>query len=267
MRFKSGNANSPAAKTGSPAYTNRCSVKVRPSAGDEPFGRLAGDVALRSFLKFASLEEWITGDLAATIDLPKLPERLPKPLEDVDRERLVDDMPSETLAELRDRALILLLLSTGARISEVLRLDRRHWDLERLTVIGKGDRERVVNVTARARDAVDDYLASRTDPSPALFIGFQPATKTNVRTMRANRLTPRGARYICTQVAQSLGIPDFHPHRLRHTLGTLVQEQLGDARLTADTLGHAELGSVAGYTKITESRRQTVKDSIENAGL
>ena len=176
-------------------------------------------------------------------------------------------MPSETLAEQRDRALMLLLLSTGARISEMLRLNCGDWGLERLTVIGKGDKERVVNVTARARNAVDDYLAARTDPSRALFIGFQPAAKANAQTMRANRLTPRGARYICTQVARNLGIPDFHPHRLRHTLGTLVQEQLGDARLTAETLGHAGLGSVAGYTKITQSRRQAVKDSIEEAGL
>jgi site-specific recombinase XerD len=85
--------------------------------------------------------------------------------------------------------------------------------------------------------------------------------------MRANRLTPRGARYICTEISHHLGIADLHPHRLRHTLGTLVQEQLGDARLTAETLGHAGLGSVAGYTKIAEARRQAVKDSIERAGL
>jgi integrase/recombinase XerD len=68
-------------------------------------------------------------------------------------------------------------------------------------------------------------------------------------------------------VALRLGIAHFHPHRLRHTLGTLVQEQPGDARLTADTLGHAGLGSVAGYTKVTEARRRAVKDSIEQAGL
>jgi hypothetical protein len=50
-------------------------------------------------------------------------------------------------------------------------------------------------------------------------------------------------------------------------LGTLVEEELGAARLTAETLGHAGLGSVAGYTKITEACRQAVKDSIERGGL
>jgi len=63
------------------------------------------------------------------------------------------------------------------------------------------------------------------------------------------------------------GSRDLHPHRLRHTLGTLLQEQLGDARLTAETLGHAGLGSVAGYTKITAARRHAAKATIEDAGL
>jgi len=224
-------------------------------------------VALRSFLRFASLEEWTTRDFAAFIDLPRLPQRLPKPLEDADRERLVHDLPSETLPQKRDRALVLLLLSTGARISEILRLDRSDWALERLRVVGKGDKERVVNVTARARDAVDEYLAGRDDPSPALFIAFHPGARTDAQARRANRLTARGAGYLCTQIARTLGVTDLHPHRLRHTLGTLVQEELGDARLTADTLGHAGLGSVAGYTKITEARRQAVKEQIERAGL
>jgi integrase/recombinase XerD len=84
---------------------------------------------VRSFLKFASREEWTSRDLADTIDLPKQPERLPKPLEDADRERLVFDMPATTLDEKRDRALMLLLLSTGARISEILRLNRGDWGL------------------------------------------------------------------------------------------------------------------------------------------
>ena len=85
-------------------------------------------------------------------------------------------------------------------------------------------------------------------PPLRFFISFQPA----VRGKRENRLSDEGARYICHQLAKRLGIPPFHPHQLRHTLGTLLQETVGDARLTADTLGHVGLASVAGYTKITE---------------
>jgi integrase/recombinase XerD len=203
-------------------------------------------VAVRSFLRFAAREEWLPGDLGATIDVPKLPERLPKPIDDIDRDRLLEALPAGTPEELRDRALVLFLLSTGARISEVLRLDRDDWNPRRQTVVGKGDRERVVTVTERARRAVEAYLADRDDPSPALFVSYQAAT----RGRRENRLTAAGARHVCRELALRPGIPAFRPHQLRHTLGTMLQEAMGDARLTAETLGHRGLASVSGYTKI-----------------
>ena len=220
-------------------------------------------VSLRSFLRFSAREEWLPGDLGTTIDLPRLPERLPKPLEADDRDRLLRALPAGTVAEKRDRALIGFLLSTGCRISEALALDRTDWRRDRVTVRGKGDRERVVMVTARAHEAMQGYLAARADPSPALFVSFQPAS----RGSQDNRLTANGARHICRQVARELEISPFHPHQLRHTLGTLLQEAVGDARLTAETLGHRGLGSVAGYTKITDRRRREAYAVMERAGL
>jgi integrase/recombinase XerD len=220
-------------------------------------------VSLRSFLRFSAREEWLPGDLGTTIDLPTLPERLPKPLEADDRDRLLRALPAGTVAEKRDRALIGFLLSTGCRISEALALDRTAWRRDRVTVRGKGDRERVVMVTARAHDAMQDYLAARADPSPALFVSFQPAS----RGTRDNRLTANGARHICRRVARELAISPFHPHQLRHTLGTLLQETIGDARLTAETLGHRGLGSVAGYTKITDRQRRAAYEAMEGRGL
>ena len=104
-------------------------------------------IALRTFLRFCRREEWLHQDLASGIDLPRLPERLPKPLEDAARERLVASLTASSLPEKRDRALLLLLLSTGARISELLRLDRADWARERLVLRGKGDRERPALVT------------------------------------------------------------------------------------------------------------------------
>ena len=86
-------------------------------------------------------------------------------------------------------------------------------------MLGKGDRERVVQVTEKARAAVEDYLTAREDHCPALFIGFQPASK----AASSNRLTTAGAQHVSRHLAQQLGIPAFHPHQLRHTLGTLLQ--------------------------------------------
>ena len=124
----------------------------------------------------------------------------------------------------------MFLLSTGARIDEALRLDRDDWQPARMRVIGKGDRERTVTVTEKARQAIEDYLQARTDPSPALFIGFQPARKNSV----GNRLTVQGANHICDQLALRLGIPGFHPHRLRHILSALFPCRDGRHRRQAD---------------------------------
>ena len=220
-------------------------------------------VSLRSFLRFATREELLPRDLGAGIDVPKLPERLPKPLADDARDLLLEALPAETLPQKRDRAFILFLLSTGARIAEALRLDRDDWQPDRMRVIGKGDRERTVFITEKALQAMEQYLSARTDRSPALFIGFQPAR----RNSPGNRLTVQGANHVCRQLALRLGIPPFHPHRLRHTLGTFLQETMGDARLTAETLGHRGLASVSGYTKITDARRREAYEQMQRRGL
>jgi site-specific recombinase XerD len=221
-------------------------------------------VALRNFLRFAMRERWLPpGELAATLDMPALPERLPKPLDDAARDRLLAALPADTLAHKRDRAFILFLLSTGARISEALRLDRPDWTPGRMHLVGKGNRERVVFVTDKAARAVEDYLAARTDTAPALFIGFQPARQ----HARGNRLTVSGAEHICRQLALRLGITAFHPHQLRHTFGTWLQETMGDARLTADVLGHKGLATVTGYTKITDLRRHEAYEQLQRRGL
>lgn len=96
-------------------------------------------------------------------------------------------------------------------------------------MIGKRRKERVVIISPKARAAVDEYLAARSDPSPALFIGFQRGRADEVE----NRLTPGGASYVCDQVPRRLGLERWHPHQLRHTFGTAVEEELGDARLRA----------------------------------
>ena len=99
----------------------------------------------------------------------------------------------------------------------------------------------MVTVTEKAREAVEAYLARRRDPSPAaVFVSYQLAT----RGRRENRLTVAGARHGCRELALRLAIPPFRPHQLRHTLRTLLQEGMGDARLTAETLGHRGLASV-----------------------
>jgi integrase/recombinase XerD len=205
-------------------------------------------VALRSFLKFCAREEWTPGDLGVTIDLPKLPRRLPKPLQDDELARITAD-PGDTgegvegikldQAGLRDRALVAFLISTGCRISEALALDRSDWN--RHTVIVRG-------------------LQARTDPSPALFVSYSPGRA-------GRRLSVRGAEAVCDRLGTHHQITKLHPHRFRHTAGTIVQEELGDPLLTADYLGHHGLGSVAGYTEVSRTRRAEAGEALRRRGM
>jgi hypothetical protein len=109
------------------------------------------------------------------------------------------------------RALVAFLVSTRCRISEVLQLDRADWNRER----------------SRRGRAVSGGTGRR---RPSALPELQPRTP-------ARRLTVRGAEDVCTRLGVAHRVTKLHPHRLRHTAGTIVQEELGDPRLTAEFSG------------------------------
>ncbi|MGI8608915.1 MAG: tyrosine-type recombinase/integrase [Candidatus Dormibacteria bacterium] len=239
---------------------NRNGEPIRGRKHLAPATRKRRLVALKSLLDYLAREEWTKGTLSVHVDLPKLDDLLPSPIQEKTREQLDKALPTETLLQLRNRALIMFLLSSGCRLSEALGLDRSGWQRDQVVVMGKGSKQRVVIVTAKARAAVDAYLEARgADLSPALFVGFQP------QKMR-ERLSAAGASHVCHQVARRLGQERWHPHQLRHTFGSAVQDEMGDTRLTAELLGHSGLGSVAGYTKISRRRRDDVAAALQEKG-
>lgn len=220
-------------------------------------------VALRSLLKFCAREEWSPGDLGVTVDLPKLPRRLPKPLDAGELDRMTTDTAAGVELDavgLRDRALVAFLLSTGCRISEALTLNRTDWNVRSVIVRGKGDVERSVVITDRARNEVDAFLQARDDDGPALFVSYSPGRA-------GRRLSVRGAEAVCHQLGVRNQIAMLHPHRFRHTAGTIVQDEIGDPRVTADYLGHHGLGSVAGYTEVSQRRRAEASDALTRRGM
>lgn len=221
-----------------------------------PASRARALVAIRSWLRWIAREGLIKTDLSNGITLPKLEQRLPKPIEPDELARLLQSLPSDSLIEKRDRALVQFLVSTGCRISEALGLDRTDFPRtgNRLVVTGKGSKQRSVYLTADARSAMEDYLTARTDASLALFINFDRSAGDD----RERRLTSAGARYIVKQIRKELGAWSFKsPHVARHTAATTLLEVTGgDVRLVQEVLGHANLNTLQGYTKIVDSRKQ-----------
>ena len=221
-----------------------------------PASRARALVAIRSWLRWLAREELIGEDLSNGITLPKLTERLPKPIEPEELAGLLARLPRKSPIEKRDRALVQFLISTGCRISEALNLDRTDVPRQgnRLIVTGKGSKQRPVFLTADAKQAVNDYLQERTDASMALFVNFDRSISDD----RARRLTPAGARHIVNRIRLRLGAWSFKsPHVARHTTATTLLEVTGgDVRLVQEVLGHANLNTLQGYTKIVDSRKQ-----------
>jgi len=221
-----------------------------------PASRARALVAIRSWLRWLAREELVAKDLSNGITLPKLTERLPKPIEPEELSRLLAALPRETMRDKRDRALVHFLISTGCRISEALNLDRTDVPRQgnRLIVTGKGSKQRPVFLTGDAKEAIDDYLQGRTDTSMALFVNYDRS----VADDRYRRLTPAGARHVVTQLRGKLGAWSFKsPHVARHTTATTLLEVTGgDVRLVQEVLGHANLNTLQGYTKIVDSRKQ-----------
>jgi integrase/recombinase XerD len=159
------------------------------------------------------------------------------------------------VAEKRDRAMVQFLISTGCRISEALALDRTDFPRtgNRLVVTGKGSKQRSVYLTTDARSALEDYLAAREDACMALFVNFDRSVPDD----RSRRLTSAGARYIVRRIRKELGAWSFKsPHVARHTAATTLLEVTGgDVRLVQEVLGHANLNTLQGYTKIVDSRK------------
>src|SRR5690348_4186977 len=111
-----------------------------------PASRARALVAIRSWLRWLARERLVESDLSNGITLPKLEQRLPKPLPSDELARLLSSLRRETEIEKRDRALIHFLLSTGCRISEALQLERTDVPRQgnRLIVTGKGAKQRAV---------------------------------------------------------------------------------------------------------------------------
>jgi site-specific recombinase XerD len=221
-----------------------------------PASRARALVAIRSWLRWLAREELIAKDLSNGITLPKLTERLPKPIEPAELARMLAALPRETVLEKRDRALVQFLISTGCRISEALSLERTDVPRQgsRLIVTGKGSKQRPVFLTTDAKEAIADYLESRTDTSMALFVNYDRS----VRDDKYRRLTSAGARHIVNRIRLRLGAWSFKsPHVARHTTATTLLEVTGgDVRLVQEVLGHANLNTLQGYTKIVDSRKQ-----------
>ncbi|WP_158889211.1 site-specific tyrosine recombinase XerD [Amycolatopsis anabasis] len=207
-------------------------------------------VAVRGLHKFAHVDGITEDDPAREVRPPAAAKRLPKALPVDDVLRLLDMPPAEGERPLRDRALLELLYSTGARISEAVGLDLDDIDDAERTVLldGKGGKQRLVPIGKPAIDAVQAYLvrarpalAKRGRGSPAVFLNS-----------RGSRLSRQSAWQVLKTNAERAGISaSVSPHTLRHSFATHLLEGGADVRVVQELLGHASVTTTQVYTLVT----------------
>jgi integrase/recombinase XerD len=208
-------------------------------------------VAVRGFHKFAVREGLAQNDPAAGVRPPASAKRLPKalPLSDIEAILEAAGAPGTTLA-LRDRALLELLYSTGARISEAVGLDVDDLDPGEGTVLlrGKGGKERMVPVGSYALEAVEGYLV-RGRPNLAATGQGTPALFLNAR---GGRLSRQSAWAVLAKAAERAGVTaEVSPHTLRHSFATHLLDGGADVRVVQELLGHASVTTTQVYTLVT----------------
>ncbi|WP_425604876.1 site-specific tyrosine recombinase XerD [Actinomycetospora termitidis] len=214
-------------------------------------------VAVRGLHRFALAEGEVAVDVAAEVHPPAPPRKLPKAL-DVDTvTRLLEAPPEDDPRGVRDRALLELLYSTGARISEVVGLDVDDVDAEQRTVVlsGKGGKQRLVPIGRPALAALEAYRV-RSRPGFAMRGRGTPALFLNARGARLSR---QSAWNVLRETAEFAGITaEISPHTLRHSFATHLLDGGADLRVVQELLGHASVTTTQIYTMVTVDRLREV---------
>lgn len=246
-----------------PAHVNRLVIRRYVSSlAEQNYARrtIARKLsAIRRYFQWAHHRGMCTSDPTASVYPPQIDGRLPRtlPVAEVDtiltgsRPGLSDDA---THRRLRDDLVIEILYGSGVRVSELCNLDLTDVDLDRqrITVWGKGDKQRTVPLTDPAVAACRDYLAEGRahfepdgtgDADDALFFNFA-----------GRRLQARDVRRILDRRAEQ----PTHPHALRHTFATHLLDGGADLRSVQELLGHEGLATTQIYTHVSRQRLRTV---------
>jgi integrase/recombinase XerC len=215
--------------------------------------------AVRSFFIFLVKHGIILDNPLDLILTPKQKKAIPVYLPVDDVFRLLDSIKTDTLAGIRNRAIFETLYSTGIRVSELEGLDVFDVDVKQclIRVLGKGNKERIVPIGAKAIDAIKAY---RKKLQGEAGIGESDNTPLFLNKDHG-RLTSRSIARILDKTARECGllIP-VSPHALRHTFATHMLDAGADLRVVQELLGHKSLSTTQKYTHVSIDRLMETYD-------
>ena len=210
-------------------------------------------IALRNFLKYLIRYNYKVLS-PEKIELPKIEPREIKVISWEELERLLSAPKGNSLKELRDRAILEMLFSTGLRVSELTNLKRKDINLKagEFTVRGKGSKIRIVFLSSVAKQVLAKYLKKRQDSEEHLFVSLPKKNK-------VTPLTSRSIQRIVSYWARRAGIvKPVTPHTLRHMFATDLLQNGADLRAIQELLGHSQITTTQVYTHLSNQALKEV---------
>ena len=214
-------------------------------------------IALRSFLAYCSKRDILTVT-PEKVELPKAKRKQVTFLSQEETESLIGSIKPDSPQELRDKAILELLYSSGLRVSELCNLNRDHINLKRgeFMVRGKGQKDRPVFISPEATEWLASYIATRSDSAKPLFIRYSGAKTGDEESFR---LTPRSVQRMVSHYAKLAGITKHvSPHTLRHSFATDLLMNGADIRSVQSMLGHSNIATTQVYTHVTDQHLREV---------
>lgn len=222
-------------------------------------------IALRAFLKYLARQEVKTLP-AERIELAKTSERSLDLITPEELQRLLDSPKGSDLKDLRDKAILELLFSTGLRVSELCSLTSDiNLKSDELSIRGKGGKIRVVFLSDKAKKCVGEYLKARKDMSGALFVPVDTKNFYKNSTRDFGFLDKRSIERIVKQHATKAGISKkVTPHTMRHLFATDLLSNGADLRSVQALLGHSSIVTTQIYTHVTDKHLRDIHKKFHN---
>ena len=194
-----------------------------------------------SFFSWLEDEDFIIKSPVRRIHKVKTGEQVKECISDENLERLRDRCKCP-----RDLAIIDMLASTGMRVGELVKLNGNdiNFSERECIVFGKGNKERIVYFNARAKLHLQEYLATRKDKNPALFVSLDKPH---------SRLQISGVEMRLRDLGRSLKIPRIHPHKFRRTLATTAIDKGMPVEQVQTLLGHVKIDTTMRYAMVNQT--------------
>jgi site-specific recombinase XerD len=196
---------------------------------------------MSSFFSWLEDEDYIVKSPVRRIHRVKTAQVAKETLTDEELETLRDACENE-----RDLAVVDLLASTGMRIGELVRLDIADLNLQEreCIVTGKGNKQRPVYFDARTKLHISEYLESRSDDNPALFVSLGSTAK---------RIAVGGIELRLRNLGKKAGVSRVHPHKFRRTLATHAIDKGMPIEQVQKLLGHAKIDTTMHYAMVNQN--------------